>query len=174
MFRLLLLTLVLAAPVAAQHEGHDGHHAPSPYADEADRALKALSADEVDGLLAGRGMGLARAAELNGYPGPLHVLELADRLALSREQRAEVERIHAAMQAEARALGAEVVEVERHLDALFADGRATDEAVEQVTGHIGVLQGRLRAAHLRAHVATHAVLTAEQTDAYRRLRGYAD
>lgn len=174
MLRLLLLALVIATPVAAQHDGHGGHPAPSPYADEAGRALKALSADEIDGLLAGRGMGLARAAELNGYPGPLHVLELADSLALSRQQRAEVERIHAAMQAEARALGAEVVEVERHLDALFAGGRATDEAVDRVTGHLGALRGRLRASHLRAHVATRGVLTAEQTAAYGRLRGYTD
>ena len=35
-------------------------------------------------LRAGRGMGLALAAELNGYPGPAHVLELADKLDLAR------------------------------------------------------------------------------------------
>ena len=39
-------------------------------------------------LKAGRGMGLALAAELNGYPGPSHVLELADKLKLSAEDKA--------------------------------------------------------------------------------------
>jgi hypothetical protein len=31
-------------------------------------------------------MGLALAAELNGYPGPIHVLELGDQLNLSSVQ----------------------------------------------------------------------------------------
>ena len=35
------------------------------------------------------GMGLALAAELNGYPGPAHVIELAKSLGLSEPQRAK-------------------------------------------------------------------------------------
>jgi hypothetical protein len=34
------------------------------------RPIKALSDQQVSDLRAGRGMGLALAAELNGYPGP--------------------------------------------------------------------------------------------------------
>ena len=52
------------------------------------REVKALSAEQMTALAAGRGMGSALAAELNGYPGPLHVLELADPLGLSEGQRA--------------------------------------------------------------------------------------
>ena len=170
--RLLLLAFALVSvPAVAQHDNHGGH-APSPYVDDADRAIKALSADEVGGLLDGRGLGLARAAELNGYPGPLHVLELADALGLDATQSAETERIRTAMTAEAQALGAQIVEVEGHLDALFNDGLASDEAVNRMTAHIGVLRGRLRATHLRAHVALADVLTLEQRAAYDRLRGY--
>ncbi|NNF58975.1 MAG: periplasmic heavy metal sensor [Rhodothermaceae bacterium] len=153
---------------------HDGQHAPSPYADETERPIKALSAAEADGLLKGRGLGFARAAELNGYPGPLHVLELVDGLQLSPEQRTETQRLYDAMLAEATALGAQVVEQERHLDALFAAGEATPEAVDRIATHLGEVRGRLRAVHLRAHIAQRAVLTPEQVDAYRRLRGYAD
>src|SRR5687767_11125254 len=54
--------------------------ADSPYVGQEDRAIKALDAKDVDGLLAGSGMGYAKAAELNGYPGPMHVLELAEKL----------------------------------------------------------------------------------------------
>ena len=167
---LIVFVLALAPSAAAQHDGH--HHAASPYADETGRAIKALSADDQAGLLEGRGMGLARAAELNGYPGPLHALELADALGLSPEQRAATEAIRAAMLADAQAVGAQIVEVEGHLDALFAGGRATDALVDRMTGHLGTLQGRLRAAHLRAHVALVDVLTLEQREAYDRLRGY--
>ena len=49
----------------------------SPYTGEEQRAIKALSEEEIKDLLEARGMGLAKAAELNSYPGPLHVLQLA-------------------------------------------------------------------------------------------------
>ncbi len=167
--RPVLLCLFLAAPVAAQHGDHHAHH-PSP---DTARAIKALSADEVAGLLEGRGLGFARAAELNSYPGPLHVLELADDLALSPDQRAEAQRLYDAMQAEAQQLGAQVVAMERHLDRLFAGGEAVPADVDRIAAHLGETRGRLRAAHLRAHVAMREVLTADQIAQYDRLRGYA-
>ena len=43
---------------------------PSPYAGQESRAIKALSDSEIDDLANGRGMGLAKAGELNGYPSP--------------------------------------------------------------------------------------------------------
>lgn len=54
--------------------------AAAPYAGIARRSVKALSDREISDLRTGRGMGLALAAELNGYPGPAHVLELAERV----------------------------------------------------------------------------------------------
>jgi hypothetical protein len=41
-------------------------------------------------LLKGEGMGMAKAAELNGYPGPTHVLTLAKELALTESQLQQV------------------------------------------------------------------------------------
>ncbi len=41
-----------------------------PYAGLQARPVKALSDQQIADLKAGRGMGLALAAELNGYPGP--------------------------------------------------------------------------------------------------------
>ena len=49
-----------------------------PYAGMQARAIKALSAEQIADLKAGRGLSLALAAELNGYPGPRHVLELVE------------------------------------------------------------------------------------------------
>lgn len=144
----------------------------SPYADHAGREIKALSAEEVEGLLAGEGMGLALPAELNGYPGPKHVLELAEDLELSAEQRAAVEEVHAAMAREAVALGEQVVAAERRLDALFAGGEASAEALDSILGELGRLQASLRYAHLAAHLETKALLTEEQIRRYTHLRGY--
>ena len=67
--------------------------AQSPYAGMQTRPIKALSTQQVDDLRAGRGMGLALAAELNGYPGPSHVLELSEKLALSPAQKERIQKL---------------------------------------------------------------------------------
>ena len=93
----LLILLALATPALAQHA--------QPYAGLQERPVKALSEREVADLRAGRGMGLALAAELNGYPGPLHVLEHADALGLTPEQRGRSQALFDAMKADAVPLG---------------------------------------------------------------------
>src|ERR687892_2344181 len=91
---LLVISLVGIAP-AAWPQTHQ------PYAGMQARPVKALSDQQIADLRAGRGMGLALAAELNGYPGPLHVLEHADALALTAEQRHRTRSLFEAMKAEA-------------------------------------------------------------------------
>lgn len=163
-----LAALALAAPLRAQH-AHTAHAAHGP----ADPDVPSgLDADEAAGLAEGRGLGMARPAETNRYPGPLHVLELADALGLDAAQRATAERLRAEMLAEAVPLGEQILTVERHLDALFASGEATPAAVDRMTAHAAALRGRLRAAHLRAHLGMRDALTAEQVAAYDRLRGH--
>lgn len=159
----IALTLSCAGPAAAQ----------SPYAGEQQRAIKALSADEQRGWLEGHGMGLARAAELNSHPGPMHALELAEPLSLSDTQRRELQALMARHKTEARTLGAEVVRLEAELDRLFAERRATADDVSRVSAAIGAAQARVRASHLTTHVATAALLTPEQIRRYDELRGYA-
>jgi Spy/CpxP family protein refolding chaperone len=144
----------------------------SPYAGQESRAIKALSPEEIQDLLAGRGMGKAKAAELNRYPGPRHVLELADQLGLSAAQRAETERIFEGMQAEASRLGAEIVARERELDGRFAAGTMTAPELERLLDELGALESRLRMVHLRAHLAQRDVLTPAQRRQYEVLRGY--
>src|SRR5437588_8339526 len=96
-------------------------NAQTPYAGMQTRSIKALSEQQVADLSSGRGMGLALAAELNGYPGPSHVLELADKLDLTTEQRAPVQALFDAMKAEAMPLGATLIAQECELDGHFAN-----------------------------------------------------
>jgi hypothetical protein len=107
-------------------------HAQTPYAGMQTRPIKALSEQQIADLGAGRGMGLALAAELNGYPGPSHVLELADKLELSTEQRASMQRLFDSMKAEAMPLGAKLIEQEAELDKQFASRTVTPESPESI------------------------------------------
>lgn len=147
--------------------------AASPYAGLEDRAIKALGEEQVDDLRAGRGMGLALAAELNGYPGPRHVLDHADELSLDAGQRAETQRLFTEMQAGARALGERIIDRERALDRLFADRVADASSVAARTAEIARLNGELRAHHLDYHLRMVELLTPEQVARYGALRGYA-
>lgn len=144
----------------------------SPYAGQEQRAIKSMSEQEVSGLLAGAGAGYARAAELNGYPGPMHVLELADRLALDAEQRAATTSLMTQHKARARTLGEQLVDAERDLDKLFAQRAADAAAVDAATRRVGLLQANLRAEHLKTHVAQTALLSGDQVRMYSVLRGY--
>ena len=174
--RIAALTIVAAmgSPFAlAQHGGHHGSHGQaSPYAGQQSRDIKALSEQEVKDLLSGAGMGMAKAAELNRYPGPTHALELADRLELSGEQRDKLASLMHRHKADARKAGERVVALERELDSLFARGKPVAGEVERLSLAIGEAQGRLRAEHLRTHLETTALLTTEQVDRYVKARGY--
>ena len=155
--------------------GLSASHAHSEHADYAgleSREIKALSPEETEGYLSGNGMSFALAAELNGWPGPLHVLEFADAMQLSAEQRAKTERLYAEMLREARALGAQMVAKEKELDALLTGGRADESSLREATEAAARLRGELRFTHLKYHLKMPALLTAEQTAAYQRLRGY--
>jgi Spy/CpxP family protein refolding chaperone len=146
--------------------------AASPYAGEEGREIKALSAADIEAYLTGQGMGFAKAAELNGYAGPKHVLELAGELELTAEQRTRTQALFASMQTKAVALGRQLVDEERKLDRLFAGASITQDSLQQSVARIGALQADVRAAHLEAHLEQARILTPEQRAHYLRLRGY--
>ncbi len=172
----LLVLLAFAAMAHAQHEAHPGGHPDhhSVYATQERTEIAALSRREMNDLLAGAGMGLARSAELNQYPGPLHVLELADDLGLDQAQRTAVEKIRRDMLEEAKRLGHEIVEAERHLDRRFAHRHIDEEVLRRSTDSIARLLGALRFVHLRAHLETRELLSGDQVEDYDRLRGYSE
>ena len=126
--------------------------AQSPYAGMQARSIKALSEQQI--AEAGRGMGLALPAELNGYPGPAHVLDLSDQLGLSAEQKARVQSLFDAMKAEAVPLGERLLEQEAALDQQFASRSITPQRLKTATAAIGGTQGKLQETHLKYHLQT--------------------
>lgn len=173
--RLTTLLTLLALPVllAGCAPAPAMRASAQPYAGLEQRPIKGLAPERVADLLAGRGASYALAAELNWYPGPRHVLDLAAGLALTPEQQRAAEEAYAAMEAEAKRLGQQLVEREAALDQAFAGGAATADEVGQLAGAAAAMEGQLRAVHLRAHLAMKAILTPEQVARYDRLRGYA-
>jgi hypothetical protein len=167
-----ILAAVVIVLFAGTAMAQDHPHKHSPYAGMQGRPVKASTEQQIADLRAGRGMGLALPAELNGYPGPLHVLELADGLSLSSDQRLSVQKLFEAMKAEAVAVGERLIDAETALDLAFRNRSITADRLAELTAHVGRLQGELRAVHLKYHLTTAELLSAEQSKRYAELRGY--
>ena len=166
--RMIVMTVVFAIMSAGGVAAENAQ----PYAGLQTRPVKALSEQQIADLKAGRGAGFALAAELNGYPGPSHVLELASPLGLSAEQKRSTQDLFDAMKAETAPLGETMVAQEAGLDRLFATKSVKVKSLDDATRSIAETQGRLRAAHLRYHLAMMDVLTPDQVARYSTLRGY--
>ena len=144
----------------------------SPYTDLESREIKALSEGQVQGYLEGRGLSFALAGELNSYPGPRHVIDMADDLELTREQLQCATELFDEMQVSAMELGEQYVSAERELDELFAEQSIGDTRLAEVTRTLGRLRGELRYVHLAAHLRMKEILSAHQVAMYDVLRGY--
>jgi hypothetical protein len=86
----VVLGLFVGVAVAQSGHGHQSSgHSHEPGAATTDAPHRRIEAfqREIDQVLAdGRGAGLAFAADQNGYPGPLHVLELTRELGITAAQ----------------------------------------------------------------------------------------
>jgi Spy/CpxP family protein refolding chaperone len=129
------------------------------YANQQTNESKTLSADEVQGLLNGDGMGMARAAELNHYPGPRHVLDLASQLQLSDDQRNKAQDIYHHMHNEAVRLGKMILQKEEDLDNTFKKDDTDPNKLKTLVMEIARLRGELRLVHLLAHLEMKRVLS---------------
>ena len=163
-----VLILSVATPVPAQQT------LTSPYRERQTSEIRGLSQKEVEDLREGRGMGLARAAELNGYPGPRHLLDAveAGRMHLTAEQFQAVKQLFNQMSAQARGLGGKILREEQALEAAFRQGSIIEPELQRRAAQIGQLQAELRLVHLRTHLETKKLLTAHQIERYNQLRGY--
>lgn len=174
--RAATIVIFTVFPFAALPQTHGAGHGndASPYAGEQARDIKALSEADLDEITRGAGWGLALPAELNGVPGPTHLLELADALGLDKRQREEIEAIRAQMQADAIAAGIVFVDAERALDAAFRMSVPDQEVLARLVADAGAARAALRLVHLEAHLRTAPLLTEDQIARYAVLRGYAD
>jgi Spy/CpxP family protein refolding chaperone len=171
----LACALGATAAFAQSHDHHGKQHglaAQQPYADQQARIVASLSDEDVQNFLDGRGMGLARSAELNGHPGPMHVLELAEELKLTAEQRQAVTAAFNRMKSRAKALGERYIEAEKAVDLAFKSGIAGAAEVVSRVSEANRLLGEVRLSHLQAHVEVTPLLTPEQRARYAELRGY--
>lgn len=158
------IVVALALAMGGSGVGQHQHSSGGP--------ISTLTAEQIQQLRAGDGMGLAKAAELNHYPGPKHALELATDLGLSPSQTEWVTAIRDRMLAEATRLGAAIIEKETTLDGAFANHQVTAASMRGLVAELAALQGELRATHLAAHLEMVQVLTPEQVRRYDELRGY--
>lgn len=146
----------------------------SPYASELESPVRGLTAQAVDDLLNGRGAGYALTAELNSYPGPKHVLDLRQELALSAEQVQQIEAVFQQMSNAAKPVGQTVVEREQTFSTAFASDTITEAEVEEQTQELALLYGEYRAIHIQAHLQMKQLLTPEQVATYDQLQGYSN
>ncbi len=145
----------------------------SPYAGQQSRPIKSLSADDLAELRRGGGWGLARAAELNGMPGPAHLLDLKDEIPLTADQAAAIAAVFERMRAAAVAGGQRLIAGERALEAAFASGTVTAQTLRPLLTEVGRARTALRYTHLAAHLETLPLLTEAQIARYNLLRGYS-
>jgi len=171
MKRLLLVALLALLPAVVLAQGHGHGH--SPYAGEEGRAIKSLSDDDIAELRRGGGWGLAKAAELNGIPGPAHLLELKDEIPLDADQVTALETLFQTMQTEAIAEGERLIALETELEAAFRDRTVAEDSLRTMLDAIAASRSRLRFIHLRTHLETPELLRPEQIERYGQLRGYA-
>ena len=164
--------LVISLTLAASATGED--RLSSPYRDQMLTEIRGLTQKEISDLREARGMGLARAAELNGYPGPRHLLdaEREGQLHLSPNQVRTVTRLFDAMLRDAKRVGDRVLGEERDLERQFRAATITEPDLRARLARIAALQAELRMIHLRTHLETRPVLSSHQRERYNELRGY--
>jgi len=145
----------------------------SKYIGQEKRAIKSLSNEDIKELRTGAGWGLAKAAELNGLPGPKHILEMKKEIKLTADQEKMVIALYKNMNKEAIELGNKLIEYERELNNRFAERNIDEKMLDGLLGKISETYKSLRFTHLSAHLKTPSILTESQIKKYNKLRGYS-
>ena len=172
MFRVLLTLVMLLPGLTAQaSENASSHH--SKYAGQQSRAIKSLSAEDIAELKRGGGWGLAKAAELNGVPGPIHLLEMKNEIGLDEAQRSAIGAIYRRMKSRAIIHGERLIDLERRLESGFRNRTITDVLLRDSLSAIAETKKELRYVHLAAHIETLKILSEKQIRTYNALRGYS-
>ena len=162
------LSLVIHMTSLAQH-GSAEH---KPYAGMQERPIKSLSDADIRELKRGGGWGLALAAELNGMPGPAHVLELKDKLDLNTTQITQIQGLFDEMKRAAIVTGEQLIAAEADIERAFASGKVEAMVLRRLLASSEALRAELRFIHLSQHYKTTSILNSEQIKLYNTLRGY--
>jgi Spy/CpxP family protein refolding chaperone len=98
------------------------------------------------------------------------VLELKDRLRLSRDQETATRALLDQMYAESRPKSARLLEAEARLAKLFSAGRPDEAAVRKAVGEVEAARADVRMVHLAFHLKMRDALTDEQRRLYHDAR----
>ncbi len=140
------------------------------------RMIKAIPPEDIEALQQGSGTalrGLAKPAELNGIPGPKHVLDASEELNLSEEQKKKINSIYKRMHQDAVQTGKRMITAEKEIDNFFSQGNMDEEKLEALLNKSAEIYEKLRYVHLKAHLETSEVLTSHQIRRYNQVRGYS-
>lgn len=169
---LLILPILIFAVTAQASDG--SHSKASKYAGEEKRSIKSLSPDDIAELKRGGGWGLAKAAELNGVPGPAHLLEMKDKIPLTEDQVMAIDKTYKQMKAQAIKQGERLIVLEQELELQFRSGSITQDALRASLTRIANVRIELRFIHLATHLKTPDILSKNQIRKYNELRGYSN
>ena len=167
----VLASALLVSFSASAQQNHHGHA--SPYAGQESREIKSLSSDDLAELERGGGWGFAKSAELNGIPGPSHVLAMEKELALTLSQLTATREIFEQMQKAAVDEGRRLISLEAELESGFQDRSMDKTELRQRLSQIEKSRANLRFLHLAAHLEMGKILATDQIEKYNELRGYA-
>jgi len=167
----MLSILLLAVTAQASQTKHDQT---SKYSGQEKRSIKSLSPDDISELRKGGGWGLAKAAELNGMPGPVHLLELRAKINLTEDQVLAIEKIYKTMKLKAIKQGKRLIALEQELELLFRSGSVKPEVLRSLLSKISKTRMELRFTHLAAHLKSPEILSKEQITTYNEIRGYSN
>lgn len=167
-------SLVLLSVMMMMASAQEATPIPSGYVDLQFTEIRGLGEEQITGYRTGAGMGFALPAELNGYPGPRHVLDLADELELSDEQLIQIQALYDEMLPQAIALGEQILIQEEAVELAFRNETITNDFLQSSLTESARLEGELRYVHLSTHLATIGILTPHQAQQYNMLRGYDD
>ncbi|MDX3925171.1 MAG: hypothetical protein QHC90_05095 [Shinella sp.] len=170
-FHILAIPLMVLPLTAYAQQAHHDHA--SAYMGEEMREIKSLSAEDIAELKRGGGWGFAKTAELNGIPGPSHVLAMKQELALTPSQLQLAQEVFEKMQRSAIQEGERLIAAERDLESAFQSGSINESGLHRKLGQIEQSRATLRFIHLSAHLEMKKLLDRHQVEKYNELRGYA-
>ena len=169
LFVIPLLSISLSAYASEKSHSHT-----SKYAGQEKRIIKSLSPDDIAELRRGGGWGLAKAAELNGVPGPAHLLEMKKKISLTEVQISAISEIYTEMKTKAIKQGEKLITLEQELERLFKSRSITDTTLRSSLDTIAEARKELRYIHLATHLKTPKILSKAQINKYNTLRGYSN
>lgn len=134
-------------------------------------AIRSLPGRDIVALAGGEGGGLAKIADLNGYPGPRHVLDMDAHLNLTTRQREQLRQVMSTMEADAKEVATRYLSALAQLEEDTRQGSLSGDQFLKRYRAVEALRTELGAVHLITHFKTKDLLTPAQVATYYKPQG---